>query len=239
MTTTGQLGRQLLSIRNRITSEEKLSSLRKLRKTEIQILTELGNISAAVASGEDLISDYPLWSAGYSVLADVLCRTRKWEEAEKLFEKAANLYEEAGNPDSATRLRMGPVYRLSEARSDFRKCLKLCRTDNELAAVLQVRCRRQMNQKASLPEACADWLAGKLLLLEQVRQGSSPYRLFDEVVEWKSAEPEWRWRFIVESIYIWQSQNLNTEKWRKPVKDTIRPVLDPRFTKEWSKLSND
>jgi tetratricopeptide (TPR) repeat protein len=239
VTTTGQLGRQLLSIRNRITSEKKLSSLRKLRKREIQLLTELGNISAAAASGENLISDYPLWPAGYSILADVLCRARKWEEAENLFEKAANLYEAADNPDSAVRLRMGPVYRLSEARSDFKKCLELCGTDNELGAVLQVRSKRQMNQKASLPEACTDWLAGKLLLLEQVRQGGSPYRLFDEVVEWKNTEPEWRWRFIVESIDMWHSQNLNTEKWQKPVKDTVRPVLDPRFTKEWSKLSND
>ncbi len=239
MTTTGQLGRQLLSIRNRIISEEKLSSLRKLRKREIQLLTELGNISAAVTSGENLISNYPSWPAGYSILADVLCRARKWEEAEKLFEKAADLYEAADNPDSAARLRMGPVYRLSEAGSDFSKCLKLCRTDNELGTVLQVRCKRQMNQKVSLPPACADWLAGKLLLLEQVRQGRSPRRLFDEVVEWKSTEPEWRWRFIVESIEIWQSHNFSTEKWRKPVKDTVIPVLDPRFTKEWSILSND
>lgn len=239
MTTTAQLGRQLLSIRNRITSEKNLSSLRKLRKREIQLLNELGNTSAAVASGENLISDYPLWPAGHSILADVLCRARKWEKAEKLFEKAADLYEEADNPDSAARLRMGPVYRLSEARSDFSKCLKLCGNDNELGAVLQVRCKRQMNQKTSLPEACADWIAGKLLLLEQVLLGKSPYRLFDEVIEWKSTEPEWRWRFIVESIEIWQSHNFNTEKWRKPVKDTALPVLDPRFTKEWSKLSND
>lgn len=239
MTTTGQLGRQLLSIRNRITSEGDLSSLRRLRKREIQLLNELGNISAAVASGENLISDYPLWPAGYSILADVLCRARKWKEAEKLFENAANLYEEADNPDSAARLRMGPVYRLSEARSDFSKCLKLCGIDNELGAVLQVRSRRQMNQKVSLPEACTDWLAGKLLLLEKARQGKSPHRLFDEVVEWKSTEPEWRWRFIVESIEIWQSHNISTEKWRKPVKDTAQPVLDPRFKKEWSILSHD
>ncbi|MCK4671075.1 MAG: tetratricopeptide repeat protein [Candidatus Aegiribacteria sp.] len=239
MTTTGQLGRQLLSIRNRITSEKELSSLRKLRKREIQLLTELGNISAAVASGENLISDYPLWPAGYSILANVLCRARKWEEAEKLFDKAANLYEEADNPDSAARLRMGPVYRLSEARNDFSKCLKLCGTDNELGAVLQARCKRQMNEKTSLPDACTDWLAGKLLLLEKVRHGRSPYRLYDEVVEWKSTEPEWRWRFIVESIEIWQRLNFNTEKWRKPVKDTAQPVLDPRFTKEWSILSHD
>ena len=213
--------------------------MRKLRKREIQLLNELGNSSAAVASGENLISDYPLWPAGHSILADVLCRARKWEEAEKLFEKAADLYEEADNPDSAARLRMGPVYRLSEARSDFSKCLILCGNDNELGAVLQVRCKRQMNQKTSLPEACTDWIAEKLLLLEQVLLGKSPYRLFDEAVEWKSTEPEWRWRFIVESIEIWQSHNFNTEKWRKPVKDTVRPILDPRFTKEWSKLSND
>ncbi len=239
MTTTGQLGRQLLSIRNRITSEKELSGLRKLRKREIQLLTELGNLSAAVASSENLISDYPLWPAGYSILADILCRSRRWEEAEKLFEKAANLYEKTGNSDSAARLRMGPVYRLSEARSDFAKCLSLCGTDSELGAVLQVRCRRQMNQKVFLPPACTDWLAGKLLLLEQIRQGRSPYRLFDEVVDWKSTEPEWRWRFIVESIEIWHSHNLSTEKWRKPVKDTAQPVLDPRFTKEWSTLPHD
>ena len=239
MPAIAQLGRQLLSIRNRITSEKDISSLRKLRKREIQLLTELGNISAAVVSGENLISDYPLWPAGLSILADVLCRARKWKEAEELFEKAANLYEEAGNPDSAIRLRMGPVYRLSEAGSDFGKCLRLCGNDTELGAVLQVRCSRQMNQKIPLPPTCTDWLAERLLLLEQVWRGSSANRLFDEIVEWKNTEPEWRWRFIVESIDIWEGRNLNTGKWRKPVKDTVRPVLDPRFTKEWSRLSND
>lgn len=237
--TTEYHGRQLLSLKNRIASERDEARLKKLRKKEVLLLAELGNFTEALAFGKRLISDYSGWPAGHAFLADISCRAGRWKEAEDLFKKAANLHDELGNVDSAIRLRTGPIFRLTEARSDFCGCLELCGNDSELEIVLSARSRRRLGEKIPLPSAGYDRLAGHLLILERAWQGASSNCLLDEALEWEGAEPEWRWRFLVESIDIWQNQELNIRKWLKPVRKTVCPVLDPRFSKEWSRISHD
>ena len=236
----GFLGRRLLSIKNSIGSETDLSRLRKLRRKEIRILIRLGNLSAAQDTCEMLVSDNPSWPTGYSIMADLACHSGQWEEAEMLFERAAEEHEREGNIESAERLRTGPVYRLAEARNDYEKCLSLCSGDGKLKSILRARSGRLLeNSRAYLPEDAESWLTGCLLTLERAWRGISQQNLLQKAVEWDNTEPEWRWRFIVESRKIWKVMGLDLREWSRPVKDTVCPVLDPRFYMEWRKVSND
>ena len=230
----GFLGRQLLSIRNRISSASDSNGLRKLRRREIRILLQLGNLQAAGDICRELVSDNPSWPPGYSIMADLACHSGKWEEGEKLFERAAQEHEEAGNLKAALRLRIGPVYRLAEARNDNEKCLSLCSGEGELSSILGIRSeRRSGNIDRKLPDLAQDSLAQHLLMLESAWRGSQQPGLLRIAAEWLNNEPEWRWRFIVESMIIWKRDGLDLDQWKKTVKSTVCPVLDPRFHKEW------
>jgi len=236
----GFLGRQLLSVRSRIVSETDQAGLRKLRRKEIRILLQLGNLHAAEDICETLVSDNPSWPPGYSIQADLACRSKNWNAAEMLFEKAAVEHERAGNIEAALRLRTGPVYRLTEARNDYEKCLSLCTGGGELSGILMVRCKRLLgNSEFPIPDSTEAWLSQRLLLLEQAWRGASFHELLRTAVEWDNTEPEWRWRFIVESADLWKRAGKDIREWQKPLKETSCPVLDPRFYKEWRRLSND
>ncbi|MCD4776002.1 MAG: hypothetical protein K8S15_08140 [Candidatus Aegiribacteria sp.] len=236
----GFLGRQLLSIRNRMVSESDPSRLRKLRRKEIRILLQLGNLSAAGDICGELVSNNPSWPPGYSIMADLACHSGKWKEAEKLFEKAAEEHEKENNIEAAERLRTGPVYRLAEARNDFEKCLSLCSGEGDLKSILKVRSGRLLGTgKVKAQLHTEDWLSKRLTKLEIAWSGTSQRELLQEALEWENNEPEWRWRFIVESRHIWKEMGLDLREWCRPVKDTVCPVLDPRFYMEWRKMSND
>ncbi len=240
VTSEGFLGRQLLSIRNRIGSTTDPSSLRKLRRREIRILLQLGNHTAARDICEALVSDNPTWPAGYSIKADLACRMSKWEEGEGLFERAAAEHEKAGNIKAAARLRTGPLYRLAEARDDHEKCLSLCRGEGELQSILKIRSGRQSGStEAMLPEGTQDWLAQRLLMLESAWRGAQQHELLQTAEEWLNSEPEWRWRFIVESMAVMKRDGLNLDGWKRSVKSTVCPVLDPRFHTEWRNIFNE
>lgn len=221
-------------------SESDPSRLRKLRRKEIRILLKLGNLSAAGDICGELVSDNPSWPPGYSIMADLACHSGQWEEAEKLFEKAAAEHESEGNIESAERLRTGPVYRLAEARGDYEKCSSICSGEGELMSVLKIRSGRLLgNNDEKLPTLPENWLAQHLLTLEKAWRGISHQELLRKAVEWDNTEPEWRWRFIVESRDIWKGMGLDMSEWIRPVRDTACPVLDPRFHSEWRELSND
>jgi len=234
------LGRQLLSIRNRISSIADPPELRKLRRREIRVLLQLRNLSAARDICKELISENPSWPPGYSIMADLACHSGKWEEAEKLFEEAADTHEIEGNLKAAGRLRIGPVYRLAEARNDYEKCLSLCRGDGELESILIIRSERQRgNLDRKLPDEPQDWLVQNLLMLESAWRGTKQPGLLRAAIEWLNNEPEWRWRFIVESMDIMSRDGLDLSVWKKPVRSTVCPVLDPRFHKEWRNVFYD
>ena len=234
----GFLGRRLLSIRNSIDLEKDISELKKLRRKEIKILIQLGNLAAAREISGELISENPSWPPGYSIMADLLCRSGRWDEAEKQFEKAASEHETDGNPESAEKLRTGPIYRLAEARGDYKKCFSLCSGTGELKSVLRIRSERLMGgNSVNLPTLPDGRLAARLLNLEKAWRGIQKQELLRTALEWDSTEPEWRWRFIVESINVEKEPDL--DKWRKPIRETVCPVLDPRFNKEWRMLSHD
>ncbi len=236
----GFLGRQLLSIRNTIGSVTDPSRLRKLRRREIRILLELGNPAAAGDLCRELVSDNPSWPPGYSMLADLACRSGKWEEGERIFERAAAEHEAAGNIKAAVRLRTGPVYRLAEAREDYEKCLSLSSGDGELISILKIRSGRLSGSNdLSLPDGLQDWLAQHLLMLESAWRGTQQRELLQAALEWSNTEPEWRWRFIVEGMAVWKRDGFDLDGWKKPVRSTVCPILDPRFHREWRNLFND
>ncbi len=216
------------------------SGLRKLRRREIRILLQLGNLSAAGDKCRELASDNPSWPPGHSIMADLACHSGRWEEGERLFERAAREHEAAGNAKAAARLRIGPVYRLAEARGDFEKCLSLCSGEGELKSVLKIRLERQLGSNtARLPEEIQDWLAQRLLMLESAWRGIQQSGLLRIAVEWLNNEPEWRWRFIVEGMIVWKRDGLDPGGWKKSVRSTVCPVLDPRFHSEWRNMFND
>ena len=216
------------------------TGLRKLRRREIRILLQLGNISAARDICGTLVSDNPSWPPGYSIMADLACHSGEWEEGEKLFERAAREHEAAGNIEAAQRLRTGPLYRLAEARGDHKKCLSLCSGGGDLSIVLTARSERQREITDSrLPDETEDQLAGRLLALESAWRGTKQSELLQTAVEWSNNEPEWRWRFIVESMIVWKRDGLDLDGWKKPVRSTVCPVLDPRFHTEWRNYFND
>ncbi len=216
------------------------SELRKLRRREIRVLLQLGNLPAAGDICRALILDNPSWPPGYSIMADLACHSGKWDEGERLFEKAAHEHEAAGNIEAAQRLRIGPIYRLAEARDDFDKCLSLCSGEGELNSVLKTRSERHIgSNKTNLPEDVQDWLAQSLLMLESAWRGLKQPGLLRIAAEWLNNEPEWRWRFIVESMAIWERGGLDLDGWKNPMRSTVCPVLDPRFHKEWRNLFND
>ena len=173
-------------------------------------------------------------------MADLACHSGKWDEGERLFERAAGEHEAAGNIKAAQRLRIGPVYRLAEARDDHEKCLSLCSGEGELNSVLKIRSERQIGSKdTGLPEGIQDSLAQRLLTLESAWRGMRQPGLLRIAAEWLNNEPEWRWRFIVEGMLLWQRDGLDLDGWKKPVRSTACPVLDPRFHKEWRNVFND
>ena len=211
--------------------------MRKLRRREIRILLQLGNLSLAGDICNKLVSDNPLWPPGYSLMADLACHSGKWEEGEQLFERAAAEHETAGNLKAALRLRTGPVFRLAEARGDTEKCLSLCPGEGELESILRIRSERQLGSNEA--EGAQSRLAQQLHLLESAWRGSRQHELLNTAVEWSNAEPEWRWRFIVEGMNIMKRDGFDPGGWKGPVRSTVCPVLDPRFHKEWRNIFND
>lgn len=231
---SGRLGRQLLASRNRLRNEDDPIRRRKLLRREVRLLVELGNLPAAEAACRKLMEENPGWPASLSIMADIACREGEWDRAEQLFQSSAREHELSGDGESADRLRTGPLYRLAEAREDHSACRELCSGGGELARILLLRADRLAGCPAGdIPSDADDWLARRLAELEGSWRGASPVPLLDTALQWRATEPEWRWRFIVEGIHLWRKKNLDTSPWYGPLEDTSRPVLDPRFRKEW------
>lgn len=236
-TESGRLGRQLLSARNRLRNEEDPLRRRKLQRREVRLLVELDNLPAAEAACRKLMDENSGWPAAFSMLADIACREGEWDKAEELFGRSAQEHEKSGDAESAERLRTGPLYRLAEAREDWASCLELCSGGGELAGILEARASRLAGSPAGdIHDDVEDWLARRLAELEGAWRGAPPVPLLDAALQWRSSEPEWRWRFIVEGIRLWMKNGLDARPWDGPLGDTSRPVLDPRFRKEWMEV---
>ncbi len=215
-------------------TEEDPVKRKKLFRKAIRTLVRLGDLEEARKTASELSSEYPDWQAAWSMAADIACRSGKWEEAERLFEKAAAMHAEAGDREAASRLRTGPLFILAEARKDYARCEELCRNGGETAKVLTARSRRLAGKPPTgeIPH-CRERLASKLAVLENAWKGRGLGRLAVMAAEWGSDEPEWRWRFVVEGIHLWKKRGMETRKWRKAIRGTVPPVLDPRFDEEW------
>lgn len=230
-------GRRLLATRNRIRNEEDPSLRRKLMRREVRLLVELGNLDEAGRAASALTGEFPEWPPGYAILADLACHGGNWDEAEGLFDRSAELHLREGDVASATRLMTGPLYRLAEARGDCRRCLELSSGDGELQRVLAFRAGRMSGlRQESMPEEPRGWLECRLYILEKAWRGASPRKLLETAGEWGGTEPEWRWRFLVEGIELWNRKGLDTGQWKSCIMETSRPVLDPRFHEEWRNI---
>jgi tetratricopeptide (TPR) repeat protein len=234
---SGDMGRSLLSSRNRLRSEKDPERRRRLYRRQIRLLVGLGNMEEARKACRELLDENPRWPGSYSIMADLECRIGDWSSAEELFESAAAMHEGSGDAAAAKRLRMGPLYRLAEARGDHARCLDLASGPETLSTVLRARALRRRSE--SLQDFDAEpvgWLEEKLVILENAWRGKQVEEMAGIAEEWQNTEPEWRWRFIVEGVDIWNRKGLDARPWRGPIKATVCPVLDPRFHVEWKNL---
>ncbi len=225
-------GRRLLALRNLIASESDPAILRKLRKEEVLTLAELDNFAAARTEAQKLMADFPEWHIAYAVAADISSRMRDWAEAEKLFSLSAEAAIAAGRSDSAQHVRLGPLFRLTEARSAHDICLVLASGADDLSTLLTARTLRRKGADFDLQENAAGYLESRILLLESAWKGVGLEQLPEAAAKWGGPEPEWRWRFIVEGFDLTSSAGLPPERWRPAVTGTASQILDPRFTKE-------
>jgi hypothetical protein len=233
----GRLGRQLLATRNMLRGQSDPDVRIKLQRKEVRLLVALGNLQAAETTAMNLLKENHGLPAAFSILADLACRSGRWDRAEGLFRRAAEGLSGSGDHEGAERLRTGPLYRLAEAREDYLECARLSSGEGELKAVLAARCARMAGKAGSSDiEAKSDWLASRLVRLEDAWRGSPPDDLLDIAVLWRSTEPEWRWRFIVEGAGLWEKMGLDARSWSRPVRETACPVLDPRFHEEWRRF---
>lgn len=230
-------GRQLLAVRNRLRGESDPAARRKLLRREVRLLVDLGNLREAEKSARRILEENPEWPGGHSILADMACRTGDWMEAEELFGRAALMLGETGDREGAARLRTGPLYRLAEARGDHAECSRLCADGGALGQVLACRAARRSGATGSTETLSGEgFLTLRLAALEEAWRGYSPRGLLELAEDWGNTEPEWRWRLLVEAIGLWRDSGLDVRKWRRPVRDTVCPVLDPRFSEEWRRL---
>lgn len=234
-----RLGRQLLATRNRLRDEQDLGARLKLLRREVRLLVSLGDMNSAAESADRLLEENPHLPAAFSIKADLACRNGNWQSAEELFGKAEEEYLILGDTAGAERLGTGPLFRLAEARGDFQECRRLCNGTGDLKTVLAARCARLSGSSGgpALPVS-DDPLAFRLSRIEASWRGGAPRDLLDLAVDWQGTEPEWRWRLIVEGIELWKRRGLNPRPWKRPVRETVCPVLDPRFHDEWRQLSH-
>lgn len=234
MTDTARLGRKLMRLRQRIARESDAARLRKLRKAEVQTMLELGQPEQAAGLAEKLAADFPDWAAGWALLGDLRCRLSRWDAAEEVFARAVELREAAG-ADSAW-LRQGPLYLLAEARGDHGRCRELAGTGTDTGRVLRCRALRLMGRDGRFPRAGrSEPLAGRLLLLERAWRGADP-RIMPPALDGWEDEPEWRWRFVVEGVQLFERAGLSPSPWKKALRAFDAPVADPRYASERKSL---
>jgi len=197
----------------------------------------MGQREEAVSRARALAADHPRWPEAHSLLGDVLCRIRDWKGAEAGFRLAVGLHAEAGAAEKAAKLAQGPLFRLVEAGGDFRECTRLAAWPGFASPVLGCRAGRLAGSPSEPPgEAPDDYPSGALLELERAWRGGDESRLPALVRDWPGFEPEWRWRVLVEGVGIWQDRKRDCRIWGKPLGETVRPVLDPRFDAEAAAL---
>ncbi len=234
MIDTARLGRRLMRLKQRIARETDPARLRKLRKDEAQTMLELGQPEQAAGLAGKLAEDYPDWPAGWALLGDLRCRLSRWEGAEEAFSRAVELREAAGM-DSAW-LRQGPLYLLAEARGDHGRCLDLADTGTGTGRVLRCRALRLMGRECDLPGGgMSEPLAKRLLPLERAWRGADPRAMPPALDGWDD-EREWRWRFVVEGVALFERAGLSPSPWRKALRDFGSPVADPRYPAERKSL---
>jgi len=234
MADTARLGRRLMRLKQRIARETDSARLRKLRKDEAQTMLELGQPEQAEELAESLAADHPDWPAGWALLGDLRCRLSRWDGAEEAFSRAVEVRSAAGM--DAAWLRQGPLYLLAEARGDSGSCLELADTGTDTGRVLRCRALRLTGRKNSLPGGhLSEPLAGRLLALERAWRGADP-RIMPPALECWEDEPEWRWRFVVEGVELFERAGLSPSPWKKALRAFDTPVADPRYSAERKSL---
>jgi hypothetical protein len=232
--TSSASGRQLLSVTARLASDTAPGDREALWRKKIRILLDLNNPGSALEAAGEFHREFPGQASPELVLADVFSRLGRWREALARFESARDILVRGGNGPAARKLDLGPVFRLNEALGNAAACLRLTEGHEALAAVLKARTWRRAGTASALTwSAPDDPVAGNLLKLERAWRGEGIRTLPEVVDEWGKAEPEWRWRVLVEGISLFRDAHMPITPWKKLQAELSRGmVLDPRFGAE-------
>lgn len=197
----------------------------KLRQREVKILLELGQMPQAISAARALPPD----GTGLSILADVLCRGSRWEEAESVFEAARRVRMDEGAEARAQALARGPLFLLAEARKDWGRCTELA----DLPVLAARVARLSACETAPGEPSCAGGFPwDTLAMLEACHGGADPSCLPVALQAWGRGEREWKWRVVFEGASLTVSAGLNPGPWRRLFRSMDGVVLDPRWPAE-------
>lgn len=233
------LGRRLMAVRQRLAVEGSPGEVMDLRAKAMRLLLALGNVAGAVAEARTMVSADPDDPRAATVLGDALCYAGLWGEALEAFSTAAGIRRRAGQESEASRIELGPAYRIAEGLGRYGRCMELTAGGGILASVLHARASRLAGVQAVLPpleREADDRLIGGIHYLESSLRGASPVVLPDLVMDWGPSEPEWRWRLLFEGVRLFESRLLPLSRWKKAWRSSGERLLDPRWAGEASAL---
>ncbi len=228
-------GRKLMALRQRMPGANPYE-LGRIRAQAIRLLFRLGNPDAAVAEARLLCDEQPGKAYSWMVLGDACATAGAWRDALDSFVRASVLRREAGQIEDAVRTELGPAYRMAEGLGELGLCLDLSGRGGGglLGDTLRSRASRLSGKASGNPAVPpgAGFLIEGIHVLESCHRGAKPYQLPDLVLDWGSAEPEWRWRLLAEGVALFRDCGLAMSPWKKTLDFFEEPVLDPRFTSE-------
>lgn len=232
--TPSSSGRQLLMVTAKLASESSRGEREALWRKKIRLLLDLDNPSSALEAAEEFLAEFEGAPQAGLARADVLCRTGNWDLALSGFEEARDRMIAIGLVHGARKLDLGPLFRLSEALGNQAACLRLAEGPEPLAAVLRMRTWRRAGTSLEVPlQEADDPLTEGIAKLERAWAGEGVEDLPSMVEDWGRAEPEWRWRVLVEGIGLFRNSSISVAPWRKLQAELARSVvLDPRFGPE-------
>ena len=228
-------GRQLLDLKARIRAEPDPESRLKLRRKEVLLLAQLGNLPEAMSRAALLLREMPEHPPTRLLIADLHAMDGDWKKSLDAFFEAAELAGKLDQAERAEKILLAPCYRIAEGLELLDICSEVVsRCSSKLSAVLRWRLARLDGDPIRPgPSKMPEGLAGGVWLLEACWRGRKPLGgLLETVRDWPASEPEWRWRMVVEGHAIASRAGLSTRRWVRLAREVGGDIKDPRFARE-------
>jgi hypothetical protein len=228
-------GRQLLDLKARIRAESDPESRLRLRRKEALLLAQLGNLPEALSRADQLLREAPEHPPTQLLMADLLAMDGSWKKSLDAFLAAGQMARQLGEAGRAEKINLGPCYRIAEGLELLDICSEVVSGySSRLSAVLRWRLARLGGDPIRRgPSKMPEGHAGGIWLLEACWRGRRQLAELQEAArDWPAAEPEWRWRMVVEGHAIASRAGLSTRRWVRLAREASGDIKDPRFAAE-------